>query len=282
MSKILIIEDEQTIVDLISFNLKREGFEVDAAYDGITGLEKALSGWADLILLDVMLPGMNGFDLLGRLRQESDVPVIMVTAREEERDKVFGLETGADDYMTKPFSVKELIARIKANTRRKSGGNRQGGSRMGFGPYIVDTGLQEVRRADTAVELTQREYDLVCYFLTSAGRVISREELMEKVWGYDYYGDLRAVDVAMRRLREKLEEDPANPKYFSGARGITCRSEPSRGQAGASTPSVTARRLCGVMPRRARERRPRRLMIRGPRKRKAFAGKQTPPIPNIL
>ncbi|MDD7311691.1 MAG: response regulator transcription factor [Clostridiaceae bacterium] len=219
MSKILIIEDEQTIVDLISFNLKREGFEVDAAYDGITGLEKALSGWADLILLDVMLPGMNGFDLLGRLRQASDVPVIMVTAREEERDKVFGLETGADDYMTKPFSVKELIARIKANTRRKSGGNRQGGSRMGFGPYIVDTGLQEVRRADTAVELTQREYDLVCYFLTSAGRVISREELMEKVWGYDYYGDLRAVDVAMRRLREKLEEDPANPKYFMTKRG---------------------------------------------------------------
>ena len=121
--------------------------------------------------------------------------------------------------MTKPFSVKELIARIKANTRRKSGGNRQGGSRMGFGPYIVDTGLQEVRRADTTVELTQREYDLVCYFLTSAGRVISREELMEKVWGYDYYGDLRAVDVAMRRLREKLEEDPANPKYFMTKRG---------------------------------------------------------------
>ena len=219
MSKILIIEDEMTIVDLISFNLKREGFEVDSAYDGVSGLEKALSGWADLILLDVMLPGMNGFDLLQKLRQESDVPVIMVTAREEERDKVLGLETGADDYMTKPFSVKELVARIKANTRRRAGESRQGGSRMSFGPYIVDTGLQEIRRADTSVELTQREYDLVCYFLTSAGRVVSREELMEKVWGYEYYGDLRTVDVAMRRLREKLEEDPANPKYFITKRG---------------------------------------------------------------
>ncbi|MBR4992555.1 MAG: response regulator transcription factor [Clostridia bacterium] len=219
MSKILIIEDEMTIADLITFNLKREGFEVDAAYDGVSGLEKALSGWADLILLDVMLPGMNGFDVLQKLRQESDVPVIMVTAREEERDKVFGLETGADDYMTKPFSVKELVARIKANTRRKGGESRVGGSRMSFGPYVVDTGLQEVRRVDTAVELTQREYELVCYFLQSAGRVVSREELMEKVWGYEYYGDLRTVDVAMRRLREKLEEDPANPKYFITKRG---------------------------------------------------------------
>ena len=133
MSKILIIEDEMTIVDLISFNLKREGFEVDSAYDGVSGLEKALSGWADLILLDVMLPGMNGFDLLQKLRQESDVPVIMVTAREEERDKVLGLETGADDYMTKPFSVKELVARIKANTRRRAGESRQGSQKKSGG-----------------------------------------------------------------------------------------------------------------------------------------------------
>ena len=219
MEHILIVEDDRAIARIEKDYLEAGGYRVTLAEDGETGLRTALKEPFDLILLDVMLPGMNGFDLLGRLRQESDVPVIMVTAREEERDKVFGLETGADDYMTKPFSVKELIARIKANTRRKSGGNRQGGSRMGFGPYIVDTGLQEVRRADTAVELTQREYDLVCYFLTSAGRVISREELMEKVWGYDYYGDLRAVDVAMRRLREKLEEDPANPKYFMTKRG---------------------------------------------------------------
>ncbi|MBQ1705945.1 MAG: response regulator transcription factor [Clostridia bacterium] len=219
MSKILIVEDEQTIVDLIAFNLKREGFEVESAYDGITGLDKALHCGADLILLDVMLPGMNGFDLLQKLRQESDVPVIMVTAREEERDKIFGLETGADDYMTKPFSVKELVARIRANTRRTGGEGGSAGNRMAFGPYTVDTGLQEVRRDGQPVDLTQREYELVCYFLTSAGRVVSREELMEKVWGYDYYGDLRAVDVAMRRLREKIEEDPANPKYFMTKRG---------------------------------------------------------------
>ena len=219
MSKILIVEDEQTIVDLIAFNLKREGFQVEAAYDGVTGLEKALHGDADLILLDVMLPGMNGFELLQRLRQESDVPVIMVTAREEERDKVFGLETGADDYITKPFSVKELVARIRANTRRLRSESGSAGSRMTFGPYSVDTGMQEVMKDGAPMELTQREYELVCYFLTSAGRVISREELMEKVWGYDYYGDLRAVDVAMRRLREKMEADPANPRYFMTKRG---------------------------------------------------------------
>ncbi|MBQ7490998.1 MAG: response regulator transcription factor [Clostridia bacterium] len=219
MSKILIVEDEQTIVDLIAFNLSREGFEVESAYDGITGLDKALHCGADLILLDVMLPGMNGFDLLQKLRQESDVPVIMVTAREEERDKIFGLETGADDYMTKPFSVKELVARIRANIRRRGGEGGAAGNRMSFGSYTVDTGLQEVRRDGEPVELTQREYELVCYFLTSAGRVVSREELMEKVWGYDYYGDLRAVDVAMRRLREKIEEDPANPRYFMTKRG---------------------------------------------------------------
>ena len=219
MSKILIIEDEATIVDLISFNLKREGFTVEAAYDGVDGLRKALKGDADLILLDVMLPGMNGFDVLRELRKQSEVPVIMVTAREEERDKVFGLETGADDYVTKPFSVKELVARIRANTRRKGGEGRSQGDRQSFGPYTVDTGLQAVLRDGKPVELTQREYDLVCYFLASAGRVVSREELMEKVWGYDYYGDLRAVDVAMRRLREKLEADPANPQYFMTKRG---------------------------------------------------------------
>ena len=143
----------------------------------------------------------------------------MVTAREEERDKVFGLETGADDYVTKPFSVKELVARIRANTRRKGDEGRSQGDRQSFGPYTVDTGLQAVLRDGKPVELTQREYDLVCYFLASAGRVVSREELMEKVWGYDYYGDLRAVDVAMRRLREKLEADPANPQYFMTKRG---------------------------------------------------------------
>jgi len=219
MSKILIVEDERTIVDLLSFNLKREGFEVLEAFDGVTGLELALHGGADLILLDVMLPGLDGFELLRRLRRESDVPVIMLTAREEERDKVFGLETGADDYVTKPFSVKELIARIRANTRQKRGEGARTGETRSFGPFTVDTALQEVRRGGELLDLTQREYELVLYFINAAGRVITREELMEKVWGYDYYGDLRAVDVAMRRLREKLETDPANPQYLMTRRG---------------------------------------------------------------
>lgn len=219
MSKILIVEDERTIVDLLSFNLKREGFEVLEAFDGVTGLELALHGGADLILLDVMLPGLDGFELLRRLRRESDVPVIMLTAREEERDKVFGLETGADDYVTKPFSVKELIARIRANTRQKRGEGTRTGETRAFGPFTVDTALQEVRRGGELLDLTQREYELVLYFINAAGRVITREELMEKVWGYDYYGDLRAVDVAMRRLREKLETDPANPQYLMTRRG---------------------------------------------------------------
>lgn len=219
MSKILIVEDERTIVDLLSFNLKREGFEVLEAYDGTTGLDKALHGGADLVLLDVMLPGMDGFEVLRRLRCESDVPVIMVTAREEERDKVLGLETGADDYMTKPFSVRELIARIRTNMRRRPEKDGKPGEKRVFGDLTVDLSLQEVCRNGTQLDLTQREYELILYFLGAPGRVVSREELMEKVWGYDYYGDLRAVDVAMRRLREKLEENPANPKYLLTKRG---------------------------------------------------------------
>lgn len=219
MSKILIVEDERTIVDLLSFNLKREGFEVLEAYDGPTGLEKALHGGADLVLLDVMLPGMDGFEVLRRLRRENEVPVIMVTAREEERDKVMGLETGADDYMTKPFSIRELIARIRANMRRRHEEGAKPGEKRCLGGLTVDLSLQEVCRDGKPLDLTQREYELVLYFIGAPGRIISREELMEKVWGYDYYGDLRAVDVAMRRLREKLEEDPANPKYLMTKRG---------------------------------------------------------------
>ena len=222
MSTILIIEDEKSIVDLISFNLKREGYTIKEAYDGGTGLELALSGQADLVLLDVMLPVMDGFEVLRRLRQTSDIPVIMVTAREEETDKILGLETGADDYITKPFSVKELAARIKANIRRTA--VRQGGEAAKpepgvHGPFKLDKALQSVTKNGRPLELTQREYDILCYFLERPAQVVSREELMENVWGYDYYGDLRAVDVAMRRLREKLEDDPADPKHLMTKRG---------------------------------------------------------------
>ncbi len=218
MSTILIIEDEKGIVDLISFNLKREGYEIMEAYDGKTGLDIALSGKADLVLLDVMLPVMDGFEVLRRIRERSALPVIMVTAREEERDKILGLDTGADDYITKPFSVKELAARVKANIRRTTV-FKASGAGASYGPFTVDLSLQSISKDGRPLELTQREYDIICYFLKSPSRVVSREELMEKVWGYDYYGDLRAVDVAMRRLREKLEDDPAEPKYLMTKRG---------------------------------------------------------------
>ena len=223
MSKILIVEDEKSISTIIAFNLKKEGFETDEALDGITGLEKALSGEHDLILLDVMLPGMDGFEILRRLREKSRVPVIMVTAREEETDKILGLDTGADDYVTKPFSVRELMSRVKANIRRSQASAEpaaaQSGDRQTFGDIAVDKKLQAVFKKGVQMELSQREYELICYFLDAPDRVISREELMEKVWGYEYYGDLRAVDVAMRRLREKLEDDPADPKYILTRRG---------------------------------------------------------------
>lgn len=221
MGTILIIEDEKTIADILVFNLKREGYETLVAYDGIEGLELALSGKADLILLDVMLPGMDGFSLLCRLRETSSTPVIMVTAREEERDKILGLESGADDYVTKPFSFKELSARIRANMRRSAPEKARAEARApGVGALSVDRESQTVYKHEHALELTQREYELVCYFLAAPGKVISREELMENVWGYEYYGDLRAVDVAMRRLREKLEDDPAEPRYILTKRGI--------------------------------------------------------------
>ncbi len=220
MAKVLIVEDEKAIVDLIAFNLKREGYEVQEAYDGQQGLEKAQAQDIDLVLLDVMLPYMDGFEVLRRLRQKSDVPVLMVTAREEERDKILGLETGADDYITKPFSTKELTARVKANIRRRltdMGGGQ--GQKSRSGPFEVNYELRTAAKNGKPLELSQREFDMLCYFLAAPGRVIAREELMEKVWGFEYYGDLRAVDVAIRRLREKLEDNPADPQYLITRRG---------------------------------------------------------------
>lgn len=220
MSTVLIVEDEQAIANIIAFNLKRDGFDVLVAEDGIKGLSLALSDKVDLVLLDVMLPGMDGFEVLRRVREKSTVPVIMVTAREEERDKIMGLDNGADDYITKPFSVRELIARIKANMRRHGVPQAKSGAKDVFGPFTVDKDMQQISKNGVPLELTQREYDLLNYFFASPDKVVSREELMEKVWGYEYYGDLRAVDVAMRRLREKVEEDSANPEYIMTRRGV--------------------------------------------------------------
>ena len=221
MATILIVEDEKSIIDMMAFNLKREGYQVLTAMDGTEGLEKALTQQPDLVLLDVMLPGMDGFEVLHGIREKSQVPVIMVTAREEERDKIMGLENGADDYVTKPFSIKELSARIKANMRRTvpAAAKPAEPAGEGFGPWTLDRKLQALTREGKVLDLTQREFDIIGYFLSMPQRVVSREELMEKVWGYDYYGDLRAVDVAMRRLREKVEEDPANPRYLLTKRG---------------------------------------------------------------
>ena len=217
--KILIVEDEKPISDIIAFNLKREGWDAVQAFDGKEGLKKALSESFDIILLDIMLPEMDGFEVLSKIREKSEVPVIMVTAREEERDKIFGLERGADDYVTKPFSIAELMARIKANTRRKAIKTEKKHTEK-IGDIEIDREGQTVTKGGKEIELTQREYDILIYFLTNSMRVISREELMENVWGYDYYGDLRAVDVAMRRLREKVETDPSDPQHIITKRGV--------------------------------------------------------------
>lgn len=217
---ILVVEDEQDIATIIDFNLKRSGFDTLMAYDGPTGLKLALENAPDLILLDVMLPGMDGFEICRRVREKSQVPIIMLTAREEESDKILGLELGADDYVTKPFSNRELIARIKANMRRFSADKvPQEKTDAGVGLSISEEGTA-VYKDGKPIDLSVREFDILSYLATEPGRVVSREELMEKVWGFEYYGDLRAVDVAIRRLREKIEDEPAQPKYIITKRGL--------------------------------------------------------------
>jgi two-component system response regulator VicR len=221
--KVLIIEDEKSISDIIKFNLEKESFDVDTAYDGQEGLEKALAGKPDLILLDVMLPLMDGFQVCKKVRETSSVPILMLTAKEEEVDKVLGLELGADDYITKPFGMRELIARIKANIRRTDlMVNLQDvpSNIQDFGTLAIDLNRYEVRKHDKALELTLREFELLKYLAERENKVFSREQLLEEVWGYEYYGDIRTVDVTVRRLREKLEDDSSDPKYIMTKRGI--------------------------------------------------------------
>ncbi len=227
MSKrILIIEDERSIVDILKFNLSADGFEVLEAYDGKEGLDLALSGNLDLILLDVMLPSLDGFEVCRRIRKEDSMtPIIMLTAREEEADKVFGLELGADDYITKPFSMRELLARVTANMRRTAVLNgthhdRDEGDKLTAGGLVIDKAAYKVTKDKADIELTQREFELLSFLASHPGRVFSREEMMEKVWNYDYYGDLRTVDVTVRRLREKVEDNPADPVYIITRRGV--------------------------------------------------------------
>jgi len=220
MANILIVEDEAAIAEIVSFNLEKQGHTVTAAYDGGEGLSQALSGDFDLILLDVMLPTMDGFSICREVRAVSEVPIVMLTAREEEADKVFGLELGADDYITKPFSMRELMARVQANLRHSPVRTEHTQAPdISQGDITIDFASHDVRRRGVSVELSAREYELLKCMAAQPGRIYSREELLSGVWGYDYFGDLRAVDVAMRRLREKLEEDSANPRYIMTKRG---------------------------------------------------------------
>ncbi|MBQ9330053.1 MAG: response regulator transcription factor [Oscillibacter sp.] len=224
---ILIVEDEKNIVDILRFNLQREGYDTREAYDGADGLDKARSENPDLILLDVMLPKMNGFDVCQKLREEgNNVPVIILTAREEEADKVLGLEIGADDYITKPFSMRELIARVGANIRRTAmaapaAATAADAAMPVAGDLAINTDSHQVFRGGRAIDLTQREYELLTFLASHPNKVYSRVDLMEQVWNYGYVGDdVRTVDVTVRRLREKIEENPASPAYILTRRGV--------------------------------------------------------------
>ena len=221
---VLIVEDEKNIVDIIRFNLQREGYETMEAYDGEAGLASARENNPDLILLDVMMPRMTGFEVCKALRAEgNNTPVIILTAREEEEDKILGLEIGADDYITKPFSMRELMARVKANIRRTamSVSAPEEMSMPAGGGIIINTESYQVYKNNVPVDLTQREYELLTFLASHPDKVFSRVALMEQVWNYGYVGDdARTVDVTVRRLREKIEDDPASPVYILTRRGV--------------------------------------------------------------
>ena len=221
--KILIVDDEKNIVDILKFNLKKEGFTTIEAYDGEQAVELAFNENPDLILLDVMLPKMDGFTVCRKLRQSLTTPIIMLTAKEEEVDKVLGLELGADDYITKPFSERELMARIKANIRRtamEEVAATRAASIIQAKDLVIDCDRYEVKRDGKVIELTLREFELVKFLAMHPGQIFTRESLLEKVWGYEYYGDVRTVDVTVRRVREKLERDPSNCEYIMTKRGV--------------------------------------------------------------
>lgn len=219
---ILIVDDEKAIVDILKFNLQKEGYDTICAYDGAEGFRLAVADKPHLILLDVMLPYMDGFEVCKKLREAGEnVPIIMITAREEETDKVFGLELGADDYITKPFSLRELLARVKTNMRRMQSTEppKANAQVLNRREISIDIERHAVFKNGRELELTQREYELIKHLAMTPSKVFSRQELMSEVWQYDYYGDLRAVDVAVRRLREKLEDNPAEPSYVITKRG---------------------------------------------------------------
>lgn len=220
--KILVVDDEKSIADIVKFNLEKEGFMVEVAYDGEEAVEKVFKTSPDLVLLDIMLPKKDGFQVLKEIRKELKIPVLMLTAKEEEVDKVLGLELGADDYVTKPFSMRELMARVKANLRRVefSNGEAINGEIIVSGDLSIDLNKYEVKKCGEVVELTLREFELLKFLASSAEQVFSREQLLEEVWGYEYYGDIRTVDVTVRRLREKIEDEDGEYKYILTKRGV--------------------------------------------------------------
>ncbi len=219
--KILVVDDEETILKLVTFNLEREGFHTLTAADGRSALEKIRREKPDLVILDVMLPEIDGFSLCRLLRQEGvATPILMLTARNGEIDKVLGLELGADDYLTKPFSVRELVARVRAILRRVREGESPPEEKLVCGDLEVYPGRYEVRVRGRVCPLTPREFELLVLFCRNQGLVLSREFILRKVWGYDYFGEARVVDVHVSKLREKIEDDPSNPRYIKTVRGV--------------------------------------------------------------
>jgi len=222
--KILVVDDEKMLVKGIKFNLENEGYEVDACYDGATAVEMARSGVYDLIVLDLMMPGLDGLTACQQIRMFSTVPIIMLTAKSEDSDKLIGFESGADDYLTKPFNILELKARIRALLRRSNLTAAQMGhvdtELLTRGHITLDTAKREALKDGVPVDLTLKEYDLIEFFMKKPGKVFSREQLLDLVWGYDYQGDIRTVDVHIRRLREKLEKNPAEPEYILTKWGV--------------------------------------------------------------
>lgn len=220
---VLVVDDEQNIVNIIAFNLKKEGYEVLTAGDGEEAVEIVEKHQPDLILLDIMMPKMDGYEACRKIREKYNIPIIMLTARAEELDKVLGLEMGADDYVTKPFGTRELIARVKANLRRSVVKNEPAVEKsnvLKFGKLEIDLDKFEARKDGKVLELTYREFELLKFLAQNLRQVFSRETLLEKVWGYEYYGDVRTVDVTVRRLREKIEDNPGKPEYIITKRGV--------------------------------------------------------------
>ena len=219
-TKVLLVDDEKTLVKARKFNLEKEGFQVEEAFDGNEALKKAFEIDPDIIILDLMLPGLDGFEVCREIRKKKETPIIMLTAKGEDIDKVLGLVLGADDYMTKPFNPRELVARMKAILRRSAARGEKMRKQIQIGALQIDLLKHRVNLRNRKVDLTAKEFALLSFLASNAGRVYSRGQLLEQIWGYNYYGDERTVDVHIRHLREKIEEDPGNPRLILTVWGI--------------------------------------------------------------